>query len=127
MPGSDGIARALKASRDHPQRRNLLMTAFSAERGARYDREALVNRVIAKPFPPRRDPRRHRRGAQALAALPLASRALPGHCAKTGSPILTYACGSACDVSRVIRRELVKEWPRCRIARLPIGITVGAS
>jgi two-component system cell cycle response regulator CpdR len=50
MPGLDGIALALKASRDYPQLRILLMTGYAAERQRAHNLEALVHRVIAKPF-----------------------------------------------------------------------------
>jgi two-component system cell cycle response regulator CpdR len=50
MPGMDGIALALKASRDWPQMRILLMTGFAAERQRAHNLEALIHRVIAKPF-----------------------------------------------------------------------------
>ena len=50
MPGIDGIALALKASRDHPRMKILLMTAFSSERQRAHNLEALVHRVIEKPF-----------------------------------------------------------------------------
>jgi two-component system, cell cycle response regulator CpdR len=50
MPGIDGIALALKASRDHPRMKILLMTGFSSERQRAHNLEALVHRVIPKPF-----------------------------------------------------------------------------
>jgi two-component system, cell cycle response regulator CpdR len=50
MPGIDGIALALKASRDHPRMKILLMTGFSSERQRAHNLEALVHRVISKPF-----------------------------------------------------------------------------
>lgn len=50
MPGLDGIALALKASKDHPDLRILLMTGFAAERQRAHNLEALIHRVIAKPF-----------------------------------------------------------------------------
>ena len=50
MPGVDGIALALKASKDHPQMKILLMTGFSSERQRAYNLEALIHRVITKPF-----------------------------------------------------------------------------
>jgi two-component system cell cycle response regulator CpdR len=50
MPGIDGIALALKASRDQPHMKILLMTGFSSERQRAHNLEALVHRVIAKPF-----------------------------------------------------------------------------
>jgi two-component system, cell cycle response regulator CpdR len=50
MPGLDGIALALKASKDYPAMRILLMTGFAAERQRAHNLEALIHRVIAKPF-----------------------------------------------------------------------------
>ena len=50
MPGMDGITLALKAGQDHPDMRILLMTGFAAERQRAHNLEALVNRVISKPF-----------------------------------------------------------------------------
>ena len=50
MPGLDGIALALKASKDFPDMRILLMTGFAAERQRAHNLEALIHRVIAKPF-----------------------------------------------------------------------------
>lgn len=50
MPGLDGIALALKASKDHPRMKILLMTGFANERKRAHNLEALVHRVIAKPF-----------------------------------------------------------------------------
>ena len=50
MPGLDGIALALKTSRDHPATRILLMTGYAAERQRAHNLEALVHRVISKPF-----------------------------------------------------------------------------
>jgi two-component system cell cycle response regulator CpdR len=50
MPGLDGIALALKASKDHPAMKILLMTGFSNERQRAHNLEALIHRVITKPF-----------------------------------------------------------------------------
>src|ERR671932_234217 len=50
MPGLDGIALALKASRDWPEMRILLMTGFSAERQRAHNLEVLIHKVISKPF-----------------------------------------------------------------------------
>jgi DNA-binding response OmpR family regulator len=50
MPGLDGIALALKASKDHPDMKILMMTGFSAERQRAHNLESLVHRVIMKPF-----------------------------------------------------------------------------
>jgi DNA-binding response OmpR family regulator len=50
MPGLDGIALALKASKDWPGMGILLMTGFAAERQRAHNLEALVHRVLSKPF-----------------------------------------------------------------------------
>jgi two-component system, cell cycle response regulator CpdR len=50
MPGLDGIALALRVTRDYPSLRVLLMTGFAAERQRAYNLEALVHRVVEKPF-----------------------------------------------------------------------------
>lgn len=50
MPGLDGIALALKASKDHPRMRILLMTGFASEQQRAHNLDALIHRVIAKPF-----------------------------------------------------------------------------
>ena len=50
MPGLDGIALALKVSKDFPAMPILLMTGFAAERQRAHNLEALIHRVIAKPF-----------------------------------------------------------------------------
>ena len=50
MPGLDGISLALKASKDWPAMRILLMTGFASERQRAHNLEALIHRVIAKPF-----------------------------------------------------------------------------
>jgi two-component system, cell cycle response regulator CpdR len=50
MPGLDGIALALKASKDYPAMKLLLMTGYSAERQRAHNLAALVHRVISKPF-----------------------------------------------------------------------------
>ena len=50
MPGLDGIALALRVTRDYPEMRVLLMTGFAAERQRAHNLEALVHRVIEKPF-----------------------------------------------------------------------------
>jgi two-component system, cell cycle response regulator CpdR len=50
MPGLDGIALALKASSDHPEMPILLMTGFAAERQRAHNLDALIHRVISKPF-----------------------------------------------------------------------------
>tara|TARA_R110000787_G_scaffold185474_5_gene297174 strand:- start:1499 stop:1882 length:384 start_codon:yes stop_codon:yes gene_type:complete len=50
MPQVDGIALALKASKDYPELPVLLMTGYSAERQRAHNLDALINDVISKPF-----------------------------------------------------------------------------
>ena len=50
MPNLDGIALALKVSKDHPRMRILLMTGYANERQRAHNLEALIHRVIEKPF-----------------------------------------------------------------------------
>ncbi len=50
MPGMDGIALALKVSKDHPAMPILMMTGYAAERQRAHNLEALIHKVIAKPF-----------------------------------------------------------------------------
>jgi CheY-like chemotaxis protein len=50
MPGLDGIALALKVTRDYPGLPVLMMTGFSAERQRAYNLEDLICRVMVKPF-----------------------------------------------------------------------------
>lgn len=50
MPGLDGIALALKAGAEWPEMRILLMSGYAAERQRAHNLEALVHRVIPKPF-----------------------------------------------------------------------------
>ena len=50
MPQVDGIALALKASKDYPALPVLLMTGYSAERQRAHNLDALVHDVISKPF-----------------------------------------------------------------------------
>lgn len=50
MPKLDGIALALKVSKDYPAMKILLMTGYSAERQRAHNLAALVHRVITKPF-----------------------------------------------------------------------------
>ncbi len=50
MPQLDGIALALKAAKDHPNLRIVMMTGFAAERERAHNLEALVHEVVAKPF-----------------------------------------------------------------------------
>jgi two-component system, cell cycle response regulator CpdR len=50
MPGLDGIALALKAGRDYPEMKILLMSGYAQERQRAHNLEALAHRIIAKPF-----------------------------------------------------------------------------
>jgi two-component system, cell cycle response regulator CpdR len=50
MPGLDGIALALKASKDHPDMKILLMSGYGDERQRAHNLDALANGIIAKPF-----------------------------------------------------------------------------
>lgn len=50
MPGMDGIALALKVADTWPETRILLMSGYAAERQRAHNLEALVHRVVAKPF-----------------------------------------------------------------------------
>jgi CheY-like chemotaxis protein len=50
MPGLDGIALALKVSKEHPETRILLMTGYASERQRAHNLEALIHRVVPKPF-----------------------------------------------------------------------------
>ncbi|MEE8333493.1 MAG: response regulator [Alphaproteobacteria bacterium] len=50
MPRMDGIALALKASKDYPALPVLLMTGYSAERQRAHNLDALIHDVISKPF-----------------------------------------------------------------------------
>ena len=50
MPGMDGIALALKVSKDQPELPILMMTGYAAERQRAHNLEALIHKVIAKPF-----------------------------------------------------------------------------
>ena len=50
MPQMDGIALALKASKDYPDLPILLMTGYAAERQRAHNLDALIYDVISKPF-----------------------------------------------------------------------------
>jgi DNA-binding response OmpR family regulator len=50
MPNMDGITLALKATKDWPEMAVLLMTGYAAERQRAHNLEALIHKVIAKPF-----------------------------------------------------------------------------
>ncbi len=50
MPGMDGIALALKVSKDHPELPILLMSGYPGQRERAHNLDALVHRDISKPF-----------------------------------------------------------------------------
>jgi CheY-like chemotaxis protein len=50
MPGMDGIALALRASRDRPDMKILLMSGYAHERQRAHNLEALIHKVLPKPF-----------------------------------------------------------------------------
>ncbi len=50
MPQLDGVTLALKASKDFPELRIVLMTGYASERPRAYDLDALVHEVVEKPF-----------------------------------------------------------------------------
>lgn len=50
MPGLDGIALALKVTRDHPRMAIMLMTGYAHERQRAHNIEVLSQYVLAKPF-----------------------------------------------------------------------------
>ena len=50
MPGLDGIALALKTTRDYPELPILLMTGYSAEQQRAHNMEEWVGQVLLKPF-----------------------------------------------------------------------------
>jgi len=50
MPHVDGIALALKASKDYPDLPVLLMTGYAAERQRAHNLDSLIHEVISKPF-----------------------------------------------------------------------------
>lgn len=50
MPGLDGIALALKVAKTYPDLPVLLMTGYAAERQRAHNLEALISRVLLKPF-----------------------------------------------------------------------------
>ena len=50
MPQLDGIALALKAAKDYPDLPVLLMTGYAAERQRAHNLDALIHKVVAKPF-----------------------------------------------------------------------------
>jgi two-component system, cell cycle response regulator CpdR len=50
MPGLDGIALALKAGKDHPAMKILLISGYADERRRAHNLDALAHRILAKPF-----------------------------------------------------------------------------
>lgn len=50
MPGLDGIELALKVAKDFPKTTIMLMSGYANERQRAHNLEALIHRVIAKPF-----------------------------------------------------------------------------
>lgn len=50
MPQLDGIALAIKASKDHPDLPVLLMTGYGVECQRAHNLDALFHDVISKPF-----------------------------------------------------------------------------
>ena len=50
MPRLDGVALALKVSKEYPDMRIVLMTGYAAERDRAHNLDALVHEVVSKPF-----------------------------------------------------------------------------
>lgn len=50
MPGLDGIALALKLSKDFPELSILMMSGYAAERQRAHNLDVLIHKVVAKPF-----------------------------------------------------------------------------
>jgi two-component system cell cycle response regulator CpdR len=50
MPGLDGIALALKAGKDYPAMKILLISGYASERQRAHNLDALAQRILAKPF-----------------------------------------------------------------------------
>ncbi|MBX6367325.1 MAG: response regulator [Rhodospirillales bacterium] len=50
MPGMDGIALALKVGRDRPGMKILMMSGYAHERQRAHNLEALIHKVLPKPF-----------------------------------------------------------------------------
>lgn len=50
MPGLDGIALALKLAKERPSLPILMMTGYAAERQRAHNLDALIHRVVSKPF-----------------------------------------------------------------------------
>ena len=50
MPRLDGVALALKVSKDFPALKIVLMTGYSTERARAHNLDALVHQIVEKPF-----------------------------------------------------------------------------
>ncbi len=50
MPGMDGIALSLKAAKEYPGLKILLMTGYANERQRAHNLETLIHTVLPKPF-----------------------------------------------------------------------------
>jgi two-component system, cell cycle response regulator CpdR len=50
MPGLDGIALALKLAKDRPELSILMMSGYAAERQRAHNLDALIHKIVAKPF-----------------------------------------------------------------------------
>jgi len=50
MPGLDGITLALKVAKDHPATAILMMTGYATEEQRAHNLDALIHKVVAKPF-----------------------------------------------------------------------------
>ncbi|TVQ85145.1 MAG: response regulator [Micavibrio sp.] len=50
MPDLDGISLALKAARDFPKMKIIMMTGYAGERGRAHNLDALVADILGKPF-----------------------------------------------------------------------------
>ncbi len=50
MPNVDGIALALKATQDYPDLKIVMISGYAQERMRAHNLDALVHRIIAKPF-----------------------------------------------------------------------------
>jgi CheY-like chemotaxis protein len=50
MPEMDGITLALKVSKERPDMPILMMTGYAAERQRAHNLDALIHKVISKPF-----------------------------------------------------------------------------
>lgn len=50
MPVMDGIALALKVTKENPKLKILMMTGYAAERQRAHNLDSLIHDVIAKPF-----------------------------------------------------------------------------